>query len=251
MKRSSAPDFWEIKRKEKKYVITPSPGPHKSKACIPLTIVLRNILKVAENMSEVKQILASNSVKVNGKVRRDKKFPVGFMDIVEVGEKYHRVLVGNKGLKIYEIKKKDALSLIQIKNKVYVKKKGKNKFYLQLNLHNGDNMLVDGAKDYATGDVLVMKDGKISDVLPFAKNALGLIIEGHNIGIMGTIENIIVKQASLKNEVILNVTNNGKSEKLLVPKNYVFIIGKDQTNVKTLEPIIDIQQKIVSGGNND
>ncbi len=256
MKRLSAPGFWEVKKKEKKYVITPSSGPHRSQACIPLTIMLRDILKIAENTSEVKQILAAGNVKVNGKVRRDKKFPVGLMDIVEVGEKYHRVLVGNKGLKLYEIKKRDALSLIQIKNKTYVKRKGKTGLYLQLNMHNGNNMLVDNTKDYTTGDVLVMKDGKVSDVLPFTKNALGLIIEGHNIGTIGSVESIIVKRASLKNEVILNVTNNGKSEKLLVPKNYVFIIGKEQTDakgVKTLKPIIDIQvnNNAVNGGKND
>ncbi len=236
MKRLSAPDFWEIKRKEKKFIVTPSPGPHSSKACMPVAVMLRDVLKTAEDMSEVKQILAAGNVKVNGKIRRDKKFPVGLMDIVEVGEKYYRVLVGSKGLKLYEIKKKDAVSLIQIKNKTYVKQNKKG-LRLQLNLHNGENMLVEDSKDYATGDVLVMKDGKISDVLPFAKNSMGLVIKGHNIGTMGAIESIIIKQASLKNEVILDVSSNGKSKKLLVPKNYVFIIGKEK-------PIIEIESTL-------
>ncbi|MBI4162759.1 MAG: 30S ribosomal protein S4e [Candidatus Aenigmarchaeota archaeon] len=246
MKRLLAPGFWEIKRKEKKFTVTPSPGPHSSGACIPIAVVLRDILKTAEDMSEVKQIIAAGSVKVNGKIRRDKKFPVGLMDVLEVGEKYYRVLVGNKGLKLYEIKKKDAVPLMQIKNKTYVKKNKKG-LCLQFNMHDGTNMLIDNSKDYSTGDVLVLKDGKISDVLPFAKDSLGIITKGNNIGAVGTVENIIVKQASLKNEVILNV--NGKSEKILVPKNYVFIIGKSKTDakgVKTLEPVID-----VAGGKND
>lgn len=241
MKRLSAPDFWPIRRKEKKFIVKPSPGPHSSVSSIPLAVVLRDILKLAENMAEVKQILNSNNVKVNGRIRRSKNYPVGLMDIIEIKDAYYRVLVDKKGLRLFEINKKDAFRLLQVKNKAYAKKAK-----IQLNLHDGTNILADSTKGDAlnTGDVLVIKEGKISEVLPFSKGSLGLVVHGHNIGTLGTIENIIVKQASMQNEVVLNVNN----KMLLVPKNYVFIVGKeeqtDAKGVKRYKPLINVHSAI-------
>ena len=51
--------------------------------CLPLQLVLRNKLKYALSGRECDIILGDkdNTVKVDNKVRRDKKFPVGLMGI--------------------------------------------------------------------------------------------------------------------------------------------------------------------------
>ena len=61
----------------------PKQGPHKLRECLPLQLILRNRLKYALSGRECDVLLGDkdNQVKVDNKVRRDKKFPVGFMGI--------------------------------------------------------------------------------------------------------------------------------------------------------------------------
>jgi small subunit ribosomal protein S4e len=49
--------------------------------CIPLNILLRNKLKLALNAREAKLIVKSKdgNIAVDGKIRKDVTFPVGFM----------------------------------------------------------------------------------------------------------------------------------------------------------------------------
>lgn len=74
----------------------PSPGPHKTRECLPLILLLRNRLKYALTGKEVTSILMQRLVEVDGKVRTDKTYPVGFMDVVDIpktgeGSGAHRV----------------------------------------------------------------------------------------------------------------------------------------------------------------
>jgi small subunit ribosomal protein S4e len=57
----------------------PSPGPHKLRESLPLTIFLRYRLKYALTGREVISIVNQRLVKVDGKVRTDATYPAGFM----------------------------------------------------------------------------------------------------------------------------------------------------------------------------
>ena len=57
----------------------PTPGPHKIRESIPLTIILRNRLKYALTYNEVTKIVMQRTIKLDNKVRTDKCFPAGFM----------------------------------------------------------------------------------------------------------------------------------------------------------------------------
>lgn len=57
----------------------PSSGPHKSRECLPLILIIRNRLKYALTYREVISILMQRHVLVDGKVRTDKTYPAGFM----------------------------------------------------------------------------------------------------------------------------------------------------------------------------
>lgn len=57
----------------------PSPGPHKLRESLPLTIFLRNRLKYALTGREVTSIVQQRLIKVDGKVRTDNTYPAGFM----------------------------------------------------------------------------------------------------------------------------------------------------------------------------
>jgi len=81
------------------YASRPSPGPHKLRECLPLTIFLRNRLKYALTGREVTAITAQRLIKIDGKVRTDDTYPIGYQDVVgiEKSGEYFRLLYDVKG----------------------------------------------------------------------------------------------------------------------------------------------------------
>lgn len=57
----------------------PSPGPHKLRESLPLTIFLRNRLKYSLTGREVTAIVMQRLIKVDHTVRTDTTYPTGFM----------------------------------------------------------------------------------------------------------------------------------------------------------------------------
>ena len=84
LKRYKAPKSWPIHPKEDTWTVKPSAGSHSINDSIPLTLVIRDVLKLADNSREAKRIINSGNVLVDGRVVKDYKFPVGFMDIIEI-----------------------------------------------------------------------------------------------------------------------------------------------------------------------
>ncbi len=214
-KRYRAPKFWEVKKKEKKYVVSPLPGPHSKFGCVPLGVALRDILRYARTLNEAKQILSSGSVKVNNVVRKEHGFPVGLMDSVDIGGDCYRVVPSKKGLMFHKIESDAHLRLVKISNKVSVPKKK-----LQLNFHDGSNMLVE-SNDYRTSDVVSIDiaHNTIKDVVKFEKGSFAVVTGGHNTGLQGKIESI---DKALKTVII----QDGE-RKIPVPLRYVFVVGRD------------------------
>ena len=67
LKRKPAPRFWPIHRKELPWVVKPSSGSHSLQNCLPLTLVLRDILGIAQTRKEGKLILAQANYRLTGK----------------------------------------------------------------------------------------------------------------------------------------------------------------------------------------
>src|SRR3989338_6388677 len=108
-KRYVVPKFWQIEVKAKKYVVSPLPGPHSKMTCIPLGVVLRDILHCAHTMNEAKEILKKGFVKINGIVRKEHGFPVGLMDVVDVGGEFYRVLPRKNGINLFKVDTNDVV----------------------------------------------------------------------------------------------------------------------------------------------
>ena len=111
------------------YAPRPSPGPHKLRECIPLAVLLKQRLKYALNYNEVIKIVKNKEglIKIDNKVRRDHRFPLGFMDVVSIEKtgEFFRMLYDIKGRYIaHKIDGKEAVfKLCKIKRKAI----GKNK----------------------------------------------------------------------------------------------------------------------------
>lgn len=219
MKRYVMPEFWPVPKKGRVFVIKPMPGPHGKRECIPLQVVLRDVLKYAENAKEAKDILKNEGVLVDKKTREELKFPVGLMDVIEITDanKYFRVTVDNRGLALESIEQKDAgKKLCRINGKTTIKGG-----VTQLNLHDGRNMLV--KKDvYNVGDSLVISlpDQKIIKHYEFERGKPATIIAGRNIGVRGKIKDIRKRENMLEKAIVLLDTKHGEIQTL---RDYILV----------------------------
>ena len=224
LKRFKAPKHWPIHPKENKWTTKPNAGPHAIEGSLPLLLIVRDILGVADNAREAKRIINTGEILVDGRARKDYKFPVGFMDVIEIpkSEKVYRVLPDEKGrLILYPIaaENKD-FKLCKITDKTTIRG-GKT----QLNLHDGRNQLVD--KEYKVGDVVILKvpEQEITDRIVFEKGTMGLITGGKHTGEIGRINKINITKSSMSNTVEME-TEDKKT--FLTLKDYVFVIGKEE-----------------------
>lgn len=230
LKRYKAPKSWPIHPKEDTWTVKPSAGSHAIIDSIPLTLVIRDILKLADNAREAKRIINSGNVLVDGRIVKDYKFPVGFMDIVEIpktGESY-RVLLDRKGrLQLDSIDDNNS-KLCKIVNKTTIKG-GKT----QLNLHDGKNVIID-EDDYSVGDVISLKvpEQEINEAFALAEGATVLVTGGKHTGELGTVTEIIENPSSNPNTIIIQ---NSAKDDFLTLKDYAFVVGNEEPAISLLE----------------
>jgi len=217
LSRLNAPKCWTIKKKQSKWVTRPNPGPHPLKKCIPLSILIKDLLNHAETTKQVKKILNNKDIIVDKKVRKDHKFPAGLMDTIEIPKikEYYRIILNNKNkLILMPIKKEET----EIKPcKIIGKKILKNK-KIQLNLFDGKNILIE--KDsYKVGDTIIINllNNKINSHLKLEKDSKVYLTDGNHVGKIATISEI--KKGSK------TVTLNHDKQKIKTAKEYVFVIG--------------------------
>ncbi|HNR26868.1 MAG TPA: 30S ribosomal protein S4e [Methanobacteriaceae archaeon] len=227
LKRYKAPEHWPIHPKEDTWTVKPSPGSHAIEDSLPLLLVVRDILDLADTAREAKMIINQGEILVDGTVRKDYKFPVGFMDVIQIPKtgKTYRVLPDDKGrLVLHPISEENQnFKLCRIQNKTTIRG-GKQ----QLNLHDGRNCLVEG--EYRAGDVVVLQVPKqeVTQHLKLENGALGFITGGKHIGELGTIKEINITKSSMPNTILME-TGDGKSFQTL--QDYVFVLGKDQAMI--------------------
>ncbi|MDI6888292.1 MAG: 30S ribosomal protein S4e [Methanocellales archaeon] len=214
-KRVSAPTAWPIARKTHKWVVTPRLGPHKT--CMPLAIILRDVLKLGDNIKEVKHMLNDGQVLVDGVVRRDHRFPVGIFDVISIPviKKHYRVVFDSKGRFIPIPVKDPTLKLCRVNNKTMIKG-GK----ILLNLHDGSNVIA--TNEYRPGDsvVLELPQRKIKQRLERKPGNLAMITGGRHLGEVGTIKELKLLRSSQPNMVVME---NDKEFEVI--EDYVCVVG--------------------------
>ncbi|MCL4452867.1 30S ribosomal protein S4e [Ferroplasma sp.] len=218
----------KIPRKTNFWSVTPTPATHKKQDSIPMLIVLRDYLKLGDKEREITRILNNNLVRVDGKIVKDRRFPVGFMDVLTIEGMDDDYIImydlkgklvarrnpqENKGVKLFKVVRKTVA--------------GNNK--IQLGMHDGKTITTE-RKDIHTSDVLLMKvpDLEIVDVLKLADGDKVFITGGSHVGELASIKSIEVKQSSVKNMVHLN-------EGFSTIKDYIFVVGTPKYTFKTPE----------------
>jgi small subunit ribosomal protein S4e len=219
LKRSRIPVTWPMSRKREKFAVTPSPGPHPKAGCMPLRLILRDILDYADSAREARSILSQGKVLVDKRSRKSSRFPVGLMDVIEIpgARQCFRAMVSTRGLGLEKIEESEASrKTCKITGKTTIKGG-----LQQLNLHDGRNIPV--KKDaYKVGDSvrISLPDQKILKHYALEKGARGFITAGRNIGIWGRIKDIEERKHSLEKST---VTLDAGEKEIKTLRGYIFI----------------------------
>ncbi len=225
LKRQMAPTFWNIRRKQSQFVLKASPGPHRKHNSYPLGILLRDVLKVATTMHEAKTIVSAGKVKVDGIERRDVKFPVGLMDVIDLtGQSYRLVPRDSKLLVHVEIQNaENMVKFAKVTSKVTT-----NGGKLQYGFHDGKTMISD--QQISVGDTCLIdfQNHTIKNIVRFEKGNLGLITSGDNAGSFGKIEDIKDGIFSLPKRAILMLENRSVE----LPTEIVMAVGLEAPLIK-------------------
>jgi len=231
LKRKPAPKFWPIHRKEFVWTARPKPGPHPTSGCIPLALIIRDILGLAKTRKEAKTIISQGKVEVNGKLQLEELFPTGLMDVISIPEmkKTYRILPSEKGLLLHSIGSEEALfKLCRIENKNVIKG-GR----IQLNLHDGRNIQVQvedspklEEKVYQTLDVLKtsIPSQEITAHLKLSEDMHAIIVGGKNVGKYGKIVTL-EKRLSQKRGGSLVTIEDENGNRFQTTLNFIFVTG--------------------------
>lgn len=228
LKRYAAPvPMQVVSVKEKKFITRPEPGPHRFKLSLPLQVVVRDILKLAETGREARNIINRSLILVDGVVRTSHKFPVGLMDVISVRElnKHYRILVDSKGRLIpVEIPPEESSVKICRINKKYLYR-GK----LMLATEDGRTFETDDNSLNVGGSLLVkLPEGTIMDKAPLKEGCVAYVFMGKHAGSMGVVKSIS-SSSILRDSIVTLDTSSGEVSTI---RDYVMAIGRDRPWLK-------------------
>ncbi len=208
------------------------PGPHAREKSLPLVLVLREVLGYAKTSSEAKKIIKSDKVRVDGIIRRDHRFPVGLMDVVQIegADQTFRVLPKRGGgFVLSPISKEEAnFKLCKVTGRSTVKKGNE-----QISLHDGRTILYGGKgqqrakpdEQLTVGSTLQLSipNQDIIRVIPFQPGTLALVTDGRNQGAYGKLAQVAPGTFARRKMVRLEA----ESETFETPADYVMPIGTE------------------------
>jgi len=188
LKRLNAPKHWMLDKLGGVFAPKPSAGPHKQRECLPLILILRNRLKYALNGAEANAILQQRLIKVDGKVRTDKTYPAGFMDVLDIDktDEHFRLVYDAKGrFTLHRITKEEAAyKLCKVKKMALGDKKipyvithdGRTIRYPDPMVKELDSVVVD------------VETNKIKDFIKLDAGNVCMVTGGRNMGRVGILQ---------------------------------------------------------------
>jgi len=216
LKTVASPRSMFLERKTSVWTVKPAPGPHSAENAIPLATALR-LSGFAKDKKDVKALLNANSIRIDGRVAKEGKLPIGLMDVVDVEGKNFRVLIDSKGRLELKETKNPRMKVCRVERKQRTKG-GK----LHITLHDGKSLF-----DYAcsVGDSICVS---LPDVKPVERIGLdaganALIVHGKHAGKFVKIESVAPGTQTRRSEVLF--THDGTQFK--TPREYVFLIKND------------------------
>merc|ERR1711976_861480 len=243
LKRIRTPKSWMLDKLTGVYAPRPMQGPHRLREYRPLPISLRNRLTYALNGNECRRILndKDNEVKVDGKVRRNAKYPVGFMDVLSIpktGENY-RMLYDVKGrFSMVKVKQAEAgFKLCKVKRRFM----GQNKIPYIVTHDARTIRFTNPAININDSVKIDLESNTIAETLPIDLGANVFVTGGNNRGRVGVITNRTVVNGGY--DMIAVKDKNGHSFNTRVGN--CFVIGKGAHSMTTLPRHAGVKRTII------
>jgi small subunit ribosomal protein S4e len=201
---------------------------------LPLELIIRNDLALAKTGREVTKILSHGKVRIDGRVRLDKKYPVGLMDVVEFPDANlaYRVLpVERKGLSLVRIPKDET----KFKLCKVLRKGTAPGALLQFGTHDGRNIIVPAkegeAVAYSTNDTLRISvpTQRVLNHIKFEKGNFALVVAGRNMGKSGKIVELQNGTATRPAMVRIEASAGNRFDTMV---DYTFVVGTDKPTIK-------------------
>lgn len=228
LKRLTAPRSWKLARKEYVWAYKPRPGPHATEQALPLAVVLRESLRLADRAREAERAIFSRTVLVDGRVITDPKFPVGLMDVVTLApmKANYRMLLDTRGkLALVPIDAAEAAwKLCRVQDRGTVRG-GK----AHLRLHDGRTLLLP-KHEYGTGTTLKMAlpKQKVLSALPMAQGNIALLTGGQHAGQL-----VHVDRVEKTRNPRANLVHFKEGFSTIV--DYVFVVGTETPEIRVPE----------------
>lgn len=222
LKAQNAPKTWPIKRKNVKFTTKPNPGAHPKALSMPINLVFKNLIRLASTNKEVKKILHDQEILVDGKRRKDYRYPVGLMDVLSIPKvnKHYRILINSLN-KLYaqEIDKKEAsIKISKLTGKTIIKGG-----IVQLKTLDGRTIKVK-KDEYQTSDSLLITipEQEIKSTLKLEAGSTIILYKGKYVGKIGTV-------IEAKNGVLRFKDSKEEHE---TKKGYAIVLGKTKSEIK-------------------
>ena len=232
LKRVTAPHSWLMNKMGGNFAVRPAQGPHRLRESIPLQVVLRDKLNIALTGREAQLILHQKEglIKVDKKIRRNHKYPVGFMDVIEIPKMKanYRVLYDAKARFTF-VKITDAEAKFKL-CKIEKKALGPNKI-TYLVTHDGRTLRL-ADKDIQIGDTvkLNLEKNEVEAFIPMAVGNLAFVSDGNNRGRVGIIDHI----NKFDNNFDLVTIKDSKGHSFTTRTSFIAAIGKGSKALITL-----------------
>lgn len=217
-KRLMLPRVVKVPRKEFFWGPSSRPGKHPRQSSLPLLTVLRDYLQLGDKEREITRMLTGGLISVDGRMVKDRRYAVGFMDLVNVGptDESYRVIYNSRGNLALGREKPDMskTKLLKVRGKSTT---GGGR--IQLAFHDGTNLLTEN-REIKSGDVVKfdLADRKILSVYPMVKGSRVYLTGGSHVGKVATVKEVEVKSSSRANLVTLE-------EGYGTLADYAFVIG--------------------------
>ncbi len=216
-KRISAHPIRNIARKEFVWTVKSMPGAHTADTSIPLGLVVRDMLKIAQTMKETKHVLAKGIVHVDNVVRKEYQFPVGVFDVVSIPstKKNYRLALDTKGrMTLNEINGPVTAKPAKVLRKVL--SAGKK---IQIQTHDG-NTYAGVSEKVKVGDSVLVSHAKVESHLPLSKGSHVFITGGTHVGEVAQVQSIV--PGTMKRDALVDLVE-GKESFQTTKKNVMVI----------------------------
>nr|O81363.1 RecName: Full=Small ribosomal subunit protein eS4; AltName: Full=40S ribosomal protein S4 [Prunus armeniaca]AAC24585.1 40S ribosomal protein S4 [Prunus armeniaca] len=218
LKRLNAPKHWMLDKLGGAFAPKPSSGPHKSRECLPLILILRNRLKYALTYREVVSILMQRHILVDGKIH----FCIRLSDVVSIPKtnENFRLLYDTKGrFRLHSIRDEESKFKLCKVRSVQFGQKG----IPYINTYDGRTIRYPDPLIKANDTIkLDLETNKITDFIKFDVGNVVMVTGGRNRGRVGVIKNREKHKGSFETIHVQDATGHEFATRL----GNVFTIGK-------------------------